>query len=108
MVIGLEYFQSANLCWTGILLMVSKFYGTSESFDTGHSFVSKLKYVSLVSELKTACRKFDPDLMHAHYATSYGLLAALSGFKPYLISVWGSDVFDFPKAFFFASTNLKI
>jgi glycosyltransferase involved in cell wall biosynthesis len=80
---------------------------TSESFDTGHSFFSKLKYVSLLSELKTACKKFDPDLMHAHYATSYGLLAALSGFKPYLISVWGSDVFDFPKRSFLHKQILK-
>lgn len=38
-----------------------------------------------------------PDIVHAHYATRYGLLGALSGFHPYIISVWGSDVFDFPR-----------
>ncbi len=79
----------------------------SESFDTGHSLFSKLKYVSLLSELKTACKKFNPDLIHAHYATSYGMLAALSGFKPYLVSVWGSDVFDFPKRSFLHQQFLK-
>jgi glycosyltransferase involved in cell wall biosynthesis len=34
-----------------------------------------------------------PDVIHAHYATQYGFLAALSRFHPYLLTVWGSDVF---------------
>lgn len=38
-----------------------------------------------------------PDLIHAHYATGYGTLAVLAGFHPTILSVWGSDVFDFPK-----------
>lgn len=36
------------------------------------------------------------DLIHAHYASGYGTLARLSKFHPLLLSVWGSDVFDFP------------
>ena len=37
-----------------------------------------------------------PDLFHAHYASGYGTTAMLSGCQPYLLSVWGSDVYDFP------------
>ncbi len=37
-----------------------------------------------------------PHLLHAHYATGYGLLARLSGFRPLLTSIWGTDVYDFP------------
>jgi L-malate glycosyltransferase len=37
-----------------------------------------------------------PDLVHAHYASSYGLWGALCGRRPLLLSVWGSDVYDFP------------
>lgn len=37
-----------------------------------------------------------PDILHTHYASGYGTLARLSGFHPNLLSVWGSDVFDFP------------
>ena len=37
-----------------------------------------------------------PDLLNVHYASGYGTTAALSGFHPSLLSVWGSDVFDFP------------
>jgi L-malate glycosyltransferase len=32
------------------------------------------------------------DLLNAHYATGYGLLAWRSGVRPCLLSVWGSDV----------------
>lgn len=37
------------------------------------------------------------DLLNAHYATGYGTLATLSGVRPRLLSVWGSDVYDFPQ-----------
>lgn len=53
-------------------------------------------YLLSYQKLKKTISKFKPDLIHAHYASSYGLLGALTGFKPYLISVWGNDVFDFP------------
>ncbi len=59
--------------------------------------LTKLKYVFALSALKRILADFAPDVLHAHYASSYGLLAALSGFKPFVLSVWGSDVFEFPK-----------
>jgi glycosyltransferase involved in cell wall biosynthesis len=33
-----------------------------------------------------------PDVLHAHYATSAGLLGALSGFRPLVVTCHGSDV----------------
>lgn len=36
------------------------------------------------------------DVLNAHFASGYGTLAALSGFHPYALSVWGSDVYRFP------------
>lgn len=41
--------------------------------------------------------KIQPDLLNVHYASGYGLLARFSGFHPTLLSVWGSDVYDFPR-----------
>ena len=46
--------------------------------------------------LKYLLKKIKPDLLNTHYASSYGTLARLSGFHPNLLSVWGSDVFEFP------------
>ncbi|MBM6861674.1 glycosyltransferase, partial [Clostridium saudiense] len=37
------------------------------------------------------------DILHAHYASSYGLLGALSNYHPYVVSLWGSDILLFPK-----------
>ena len=37
-----------------------------------------------------------PDIVNAHYASGYGTTAALCGVRPVLLSVWGSDVYDFP------------
>jgi L-malate glycosyltransferase len=69
--------------------------------------LQKLKYVTAVSWLKKAIYKFKPDILHAHYASSYGMLGALCGFHPYVISVWGSDVYDFPKQGFLQKLLLK-
>lgn len=59
---------------------------------------SKLGYLKHAKKVKQICREFKPDIVHAHYATSYGLLGSLLRQKPFLISVWGTEIFDFPKA----------
>ncbi len=46
--------------------------------------------------LRRALAQWRPDLLNAHYASGYGTTAALVGFVPTLLSVWGSDVYDFP------------
>jgi glycosyltransferase involved in cell wall biosynthesis len=51
-------------------------------------------------KMRQLIKKINPDLLNAHYATGYGLLAMLVGFKPTLLSVWGSDVYDFPEKSF--------
>jgi len=63
------------------------------------SFAGKNKflYPLAIDELWQLIKEYKPDIVHAHYASSYGLLGALSRFHPFILSVWGSDVFDFPK-----------
>jgi len=41
-------------------------------------------------------KKIKPDIVNAHYASGYGTLGRLCNFHPYVLSVWGSDVYDFP------------
>lgn len=57
----------------------------------------KSVYLFSLSDLKKVIKDFKPDILHAHSASSYGLLGALTGFHPYFVSVWGSDVYIFPK-----------
>jgi L-malate glycosyltransferase len=59
-------------------------------------FESKLSYLLLIPKVRSLVRALKPDILHSHYATSYGLLGAACNFKPFVISVWGSDINDFP------------
>jgi L-malate glycosyltransferase len=53
-------------------------------------------YFRNVPAMRRLLQRERPDLLHVHYASGYGTTAALAGFHPWLLSVWGSDVFDFP------------
>lgn len=66
-------------------------------FNSSKTSLSKLIYLKALIQIKSLIKEIKPDILHAHYASSYGLLGALSGFQPYIISVWGSDVLTFPK-----------
>lgn len=41
-------------------------------------------------------RSVRPDLVHGHYITSYGFLAASCGVKPLVLTGWGSDILVSP------------
>lgn len=58
---------------------------------------AKLKYLFNYRRVRSLLKEIKPDILHAHYASSYGALGALAKYKPYIISVWGSDVFEFPQ-----------
>ncbi|MFA6597381.1 MAG: glycosyltransferase [Ignavibacteriaceae bacterium] len=62
--------------------------------------IEKLIYLYALPKLKKIISNYQPDIIHAHYVSSYGLLAALTNFHPFVASVWGNDVFDFPKISF--------
>jgi glycosyltransferase involved in cell wall biosynthesis len=53
-------------------------------------------YIFSSFELKSVLKKLSPDILNTHYATGYGTLSALCNFEPTLLSVWGSDIFEFP------------
>ena len=59
-------------------------------------FTGNVGYFLNLPFLKNILKKLKPDLLHAHYASGYGTLGRLSSFHPYILSVWGSDVYDFP------------
>ncbi len=58
---------------------------------------TKMDYFFNIGLVKRLIKELRPDILHAHYATSYGFLGAKAGFHPFIISVWGSDILDFPK-----------
>lgn len=56
----------------------------------------KLSYFGAVPFIKNVLKTFQPDIFHAHFISSYGLIGALTNFHPFYVSVWGTDIFQFP------------
>ena len=54
-------------------------------------------YFFNIVQLKYLLKKISPTILHSHYASGYGTLASLSGFHPLIQSIWGSDIYEFPK-----------
>ncbi|MCG6959305.1 glycosyltransferase [bacterium BMS3Abin03] len=61
---------------------------------------SKIIYLTALRSLKKIIKEFKPDIVHSHFASSFGLIGALSGFHPFIISVWGTDIYNFPERSF--------
>lgn len=68
---------------------------------------SKLVYLKAIRQIKKLIMEYKPDILHAHYASSYGLVGALTHFHPFVISVWGEDVYDFPNKSIIHKSILK-
>lgn len=68
---------------------------------------TKLKYLTHGKEIRKLVEKISPDIVNAHYASSYGAVAAFAGLKNYYLSVWGSDIYDFPHKSFFHEELIK-
>lgn len=68
----------------------------NKAVSTRPGSLSKVIYLKLLPKIKKAIKRFRPDVLHAHYASSYGLLGSLSGFHPFVLSVWGSDIYSYP------------
>jgi glycosyltransferase involved in cell wall biosynthesis len=94
--VGLFSFNKASYPWHQNKTNITVLFEPENQLDPV-SISSKLSYLKYVKLLKKAILNFKPDVVHAHYATSYGLIGALSGFHPFVISAWGTDVMKFPQ-----------
>ena len=59
----------------------------------GLDFPLKVSYARFIKRL---IGRIDPDILHAHYLSDYGFYGALCGFKPFVVTAWGSDVLLVP------------
>lgn len=53
-------------------------------------------YVQSAPKIRRLVKMTNPDILNAHYASGYGVLARIVNFHPWILSVWGSDIFEFP------------
>lgn len=95
--------QWANrLARRGLSVHVISIHEPVEEFDSTVSlhvlpYRPPVGYVTAARAVRELLGHLKPNVVNAHYATGYGTLARLVGFKPLLLSVWGSDVYDFPR-----------
>ncbi len=73
----------------------------SDSLDKGVTlhlfpFLGVFGYFIMVPRVKIILSEIKPDVVNAHYASGYATTARLAGQRPWLLSIWGSDVYDFP------------
>lgn len=61
------------------------------------SDLAKLKYLTKGKKIRRLIEEIRPDVVSVHYVTSYGAAVALSGYRGYSLSVWGADIYDFPR-----------
>lgn len=54
-------------------------------------------YLLMSWKLRKLARALRPDILNAHFASGYGTTGRLINWHPYLLSVWGSDVYSFPE-----------
>ena len=54
-------------------------------------------YRALIKDIRNSIQTFHPDIVHAHYLSDNGLFGALAGFHPFVVSAWGTDVYDYPR-----------
>ncbi|MDB5816751.1 MAG: hypothetical protein JWQ11_391 [Rhizobacter sp.] len=83
------------LCVSQHAFMASGWSSTVERHRLPHG--GPLGYFLNGGAVRRLFRSTGCQLLNAHYATGYGMTATLSGVHPRLVSVWGSDVFDFPR-----------
>ncbi len=77
-----------------------KFYFIKKIFPTKiWPFNTLLNLPLTLITVKKLIEKIKPNIVHAHYATSYGSIGALLGFHPFIITAWGSDILLTPQKF---------
>ena len=55
-----------------------------------------LRYPLACVPLRRIARDFQPDVVSAHFVPNYGVMAALTGSGPWVLSTWGSDIMSVP------------
>lgn len=59
---------------------------------TAESNVRKLRYPVWARAVRRLVHDIQPDVLHAHQVASAGWLGAVSGYHPFIVTAWGSDL----------------
>jgi L-malate glycosyltransferase len=63
--------------------------------------ISKLNQFVIPLQIWLLLVRIKPDIVHAHCFTGYGFYTAITGFRPLIVSAWGSDILVHAKKFYY-------
>jgi len=69
--------------------------------------INKLRYLKAIWKIREIIKLINPDILHSHYASSYGFLGCVTKFHPFILSIWGSDIESFPHKSFIHKILIK-
>lgn len=65
--------------------------------DLGAPRGGKLGYLTKILPARRLIRRLQPEVVHAHFATSYGMLALMSKARPLVVTAHGDDLLRSPR-----------
>ncbi len=91
-----QHFAAAGNECEVISFRPAEIEGARVHYVDGVEALGKARYLVHARRVKRLIHQLQPDLLHALHLTSYGFLGALAGQKPFVLSVWGTDVLEAP------------
>ncbi|MHA1909158.1 MAG: glycosyltransferase, partial [Candidatus Thorarchaeota archaeon] len=65
---------------------------TIHHVPTRKKLIIPFTFYKKIGQFKKIIEEIQPDIVHGHYITKYGIMAPFVGFQPYVLSAWGSDL----------------
>jgi len=96
----IKYFveKGENVYWISLSANLNFEFSEILKFSNLKIFFTKnysnkiLKFLKNILFVKKIIKEIKPDILHAHTAGINGFAGALTGFHPFILSVWGSDI----------------
>ncbi len=104
--VGIFSFNKAKENWYDGIPNLEILYQPKDG-EVKNKYSNKIRYIRSFFYVRRVARNFKPDILHAHYASSYGFLGAFAGVRPLVISAWGTDVMKFPYESFIKKMIIK-
>ena len=82
-------FRNSNIKGVNVYCLSENLSVSSEGGNIG--------YLKKIFRIKKIIKKINPDIVNAHYLTSYGLIGTLINIRPLVVSTWGSDILVTPQ-----------
>lgn len=95
-----EYFaqQGYEIHWVSLVPFTAPALANVRTYDVGAYPKDVVAILRTTRRIKRILHEVIPHLFHVHSAGTYGLVAALTGFHPLLVTAWGSDVLLAPRS----------